>query len=123
MLKSCMGKTGLITIWWTENEYNTGNQTASGGGKFIAFARTLLSKAEVLLFDEVTSTLDLDTSRQMFRVMQDLKKDHTVLVITHNPELMRLSSDIIVVHGGRIVGQGGHATLIRRCKWYKELQA
>ncbi len=96
---------------------------SAGEKQLLAFARTLLSKAEVLLFDEVTSTLDLDTSRQMFRVMQDLKKDHTVLVITHNPELMRLSSDIIVVHGGRIVGQGGHATLIRRCKWYKELQA
>jgi ATP-binding cassette subfamily B protein len=97
-------------------------ETMSGGQRqLLAFARTLLSKAEVLLFDEVTATLDMNTSKQVFKIMQDLKKDHTVLVITHNPELMKISDDILVVNKGKIVGKGAHSVLIKKNKYYQVL--
>jgi ATP-binding cassette subfamily B protein len=107
--------------------YNTklvhdGEDMSGGEKQLLAFARTLLSGAEVLLFDEVTATLDINTSKQVFKIMQDLKKDHTVLVITHNPELMRASDDILVVNKGKIVGKGSHTSLMRKNKYYQVLQ-
>lgn len=95
----------------------------SGGQKqLIALARTLLSKSEILLFDEVTSSLDPNTSKQVEKVLKELKKDHTVVIITHKPNLMKMADDIIVVNNGEIVGKGNHKSLINKNKYYKQLQ-
>lgn len=98
-------------------------ENISGGQKqLIALARTLLSKSEVLLFDEVTSTLDLNTSKKVMGILKDLKKDHTILMITHKPALMRLADEIFVIDHGRLVGRGSHKTLIKENEYYQILQ-
>ena len=63
---------------------------SNGQKQLIALARTLLSKSEVLLFDEVTSSLDINTSKHVMEILKDLKRDHTILMITHKPELMNI---------------------------------
>ena len=95
---------------------------SSGQKQLIALARTLLSKSEVLLFDEVTSSLDMNTSKQIINILKDLKKDHTILMITHKPQLMRMADEIIVIDNGRLVGQGNHKELIENNKYYQILQ-
>ena len=95
----------------------------SGGQKqLIALARTLLSKAEILLFDEVTSSLDPNTTKQVIHVLKDLKKDHTIIMITHKPALMKIADSIIVIDGGRVVGIGKHKNLLEKNKYYQRLQ-
>ena len=65
----------------------------SGGQKqLISLARTLLSKSEILLFDEVTASLDPNTAKHVMNVLKNLKKDHTVIMITHKPKLMKMAS-------------------------------
>ena len=54
--------------------------------------------------------------------MEELKKDHTVLFITHDPTLMRKADRILVVDDGVIVAQGTHKALIKRSKFYRDLQ-
>lgn len=93
-----------------------------GQKQLIALARTLLSQAEVLLFDEVTSALDLNTSKKIMGILNNLKKDHTVLMITHKPQLMQMADDIIVIDHGRLVGRGTHKELNRNNKYYQALQ-
>lgn len=94
----------------------------SGGQKqLLALARTLLSKSEVLLFDEVTSALDADTTKQIVKVLKELKKDHTVLVITHKPEIMRQMDELLVIDNGKLVGRGTHKNLLHN-KFYQTLQ-
>ena len=110
-----------------KNGYNTklisdaGNISA-GQKQLIALARTLLSKSEVLLFDEVTSSLDMNTSKQIINILKNLKKDHTILMITHKPQLMKLADEIIVIDHGRLVGKGTHNELIKNNKYYQVLQ-
>lgn len=95
----------------------------SGGQKqLIALARTLLSKSEILLFDEVTSSLDPNTTRQIIKVLKDLKKDHTIIVITHKPKLMKIADKILVLDKGKIVGEGNHKELMKNNKYYRILQ-
>ena len=96
----------------------------SGGQKqLISIARTLLTDSEVLLFDEVTSSLDPDTALKVEDVLQDLKKDHTIIVITHKKELMKKSDYLIVLNEGKLVGMGSHKDLIKTNKYYEELIA
>ena len=95
----------------------------SGGQKqLIALARTLLSKSEILLFDEVTASLDPNTAKHVMNVLKNLKKDHTVIMITHKPKLMKLADNILVIDHGKIVGNGKHKELIKNNKYYKLLQ-
>jgi lipid A export ATP-binding/permease protein msbA len=95
---------------------------SNGQKQLIALARTLLSKSEVLLFDEVTSSLDINTSKHVMEILKDLKRDHTILMITHKPSLMKLADDIIVIDHGRLVGRGSHKTLLKDNTYYKSLQ-
>lgn len=95
----------------------------SGGQKqLIALARTLLSKSEILLFDEVTASLDPNTAKQVVKVLKDLKKDHTVIMITHKPQLMKIADEILVIDKGKLVGKGKHKDLIESNKYYQILQ-
>lgn len=95
---------------------------SNGQKQLIALARTLLSKSEVLLFDEVTSSLDINTSKHVMEILKDLKRDHTILMITHKPSLMKLADDIIVIDHGRLVGRGSHKTLLKDNTYYNLLQ-
>lgn len=107
--------------------YNTklianADNMSMGQKQMLSLARTLLSKAEVLLFDEVTSSLDDFTSKQIMDLLQKLKKEHTILMITHKPNLMKLADNIIVIDNGQVVGKGKHKDLIKNNKFYKNLQ-
>lgn len=95
---------------------------STGQKQLIALARTLLSKSEVLLFDEVTSSLDLNTSKKIVNILKDLKKDHTIIMITHKPQLMKMADEIIVIDHGKLVGKGKHKDLIKKNNYYKILQ-
>lgn len=95
---------------------------STGEKQLIALARTLLSKSEVLLFDEVTSSLDMNTSKKIVKILKDLKKDHTVIMITHKPDLMKVADEIMVINKGKLVGKGTHEELIKKNKYYQILQ-
>ena len=108
--------------------YNTvlrenGSNISGGQKQLISLARTLLSKSEILLFDEITSSLDPDTAFHITNVLKDLKKDHTVLMITHKPDLMKKADRIIVINEGKIVGDGSHKELLENNEHYRFLQA
>lgn len=109
------------------NGYNTklyanGDNFSVGQKQLLSLARTLLSKSEILLFDEVTSSLDLNTSKQIMKILKSLKKDHTILMITHKPMLMKQADDILVIDHGKLVGRGNHKTLMQNNKYYRDLQ-
>lgn len=98
-----------------------GANLSAGHKQLLSLARTLLSKSEILLFDEVTAALDADTTKQIIDVLKVLKKDHTILVITHKPEVMRAMDELIVIDEGKIVGRGTHKNLLNN-KFYQLLQ-
>ncbi len=114
-------------IMGLKDGYNTklvrdAENISSGQKQLIALARTLLSNSEVLLFDEVTSSLDMRTSKQIMKILKDLKRDHTILMITHKPALMKMADEILVIDHGRLVGKGTHKELMEDNKYYQILQ-
>lgn len=98
---------------------NAGN--LSGGQKrLLSLAKTLLTGAEILLFDEVTSQLDPKTTKEIINVLKDLKKDHTIIVITHKEEMMRIADELIVLNKGHVVAKGKYNNLSNN-KYFKDL--
>lgn len=96
----------------------------SGGQKqMISIARTILSDAEVLLLDDVTTSLDPSTAKQVPKLVDNLKKERTILMITKKPDLMKIADKIVVLDNGRIVDIGTHKELIERNDIYKMLQS
>lgn len=70
----------------------------SGGQKqLLSLARALLSNTKIILLDEVTSSLDPNTREQIIKLLEELKFNHTLIVITHEMELMKIADRIIVL--------------------------
>ncbi|MCM1052804.1 MAG: ABC transporter ATP-binding protein/permease [Ruminococcus sp.] len=108
-------------------KYNTilnENATNFSGGQkqLLAIARALLSKAEVLIFDEVTSSLDPILVEKIKDIFENLKLDHTVIIITHKKDVMKIADKIYVLNKGEIVGSGTHDELIKDNSYYIDLQ-
>lgn len=101
--------------------YNTKlseNSTNLSGGqkRLLSLARTLLDDKKILLFDEATASLDSKTTKIIIDLLQDLRQNHTVVVITHKQEIMKKADKIIVIDKGKKVGEGTHNDLIKKNK-------
>ena len=96
----------------------------SGGQKqLLSLARALLTTSEIILLDEVTSSLDPNTTNKIVNLLDDLKSDHTLIVITHNKDLMKAADSLIVLNNGKIEGVGKHDELIKNNDIYKQLNS
>lgn len=112
----------LFNMSIRKNLYFADTNISGGQKQLIDLARTLLSKAEIILLDEVTSSLDPNTSKKISKILQNLGKNHTVIMITHAPKLMKIADHLIVIDKGKVVGQGRHKELLLKNKYYKSLQ-
>ena len=54
-------------------------------------------------------------------LIKRLKEDHTIIIITKNPEIMRSADRVIMLEDGKIVDKGAHESLLKRCKSYRTL--
>ena len=99
-----------------------GGVNLSGGQKQrLSIARTLAKKTKVILFDEATSALDNNSQEYIKETIDNLVKDHTVVIVAHRLSTIIDADIIYVVHDGKIVGQGKHNELLKTNKIYKNL--
>lgn len=108
--------------------YNTiieedGHILTDGQKQLLVIARALLSKSEILVFDEVTSNIDPNTTIEIGRLLTDLKTDHTIIMITHKPEMMDISDRIVVIDKGKIIAKGLNKNVYEKCSLYRELKS
>lgn len=94
----------------------------SGGEKQrIAIARALLKDAPVLLMDEPTASVDVETEKIIKNTIVNLKGKKTILIIAHRLGTIRDADCIMVVNEGEICEQGTHNELIEFNGIYKKL--
>ena len=70
----------------------------------IALSRELLRETDLLILDEATNALDLETEAHILRNMRDAFPDMTVLMIAHRPESLALADRVLRIRDGRILG-------------------
>lgn len=94
----------------------------SGGQRQrLAIARALLMKTEIILLDEATSALDNETQSEIQNAIENLKGEYTILIVAHRLSTVIDSDRIFVVDEGKIIDNGSHKELLKRCKFYKNL--
>ncbi len=107
--------------------YNTiigeeGHLFSDGQKQLLAIARSLLTQAEILLLDEVTSNIDPNTTTQISEILKDLKQDHTIIMVTHKPEMMMIADRVIVLDKGKVISKGTNEDVFNKCALYQELR-
>lgn len=96
--------------------------TLSGGQRQrLALARAVLRNSEILILDEATSSLDLETERQVQEHLDQLRKNRTTLVIAHRLSTVRNADKIIVLECGKVTEQGTHDELMVYSRHYRDL--
>ena len=108
------------------NKYDTvlgeGGVNLSGGQKQrLSIARTLCKKSKVILFDEATSALDNESQEYIKRAIDNLVKNHTVVIVAHRLSTIMDADVIHVVDKGKIIATGTHTNLLKTSKIYKNL--
>ena len=94
----------------------------SGGQKQrIAIARALVKKAPILVFDEATSALDGESERYIMDTIESLRRDHTILITTHNLENIVTADIIVVMDDGAVAEMGTHDELMAKRGIYSRL--
>ena len=79
-------------------------ELSGGQQQRVAIARAIVKEPPLLLCDEPTGSLDLDTGRQVLGVLRELAREghHTVLVVTHNSAIARMADRVVGIHSGRL---------------------
>lgn len=95
---------------------------SEGQKQLLVIARALLTKSEILLFDEVTSNIDPNSTTKVEELLKDLKQDHTIIMITHKPEMMQIADRVIVLDKGKVVAKGTNEEVYNKSSLYRELR-
>mgnify|MGYP005804075517 FL=1 len=97
------------------------NNISVGQKQRLAIARVILKNTPIILFDEVTSSLDKKSKKEIDKVIEKLSKIKTVIVIAHTLDSIDNFDNIIVIKDGIITEQGSHEDLIEEKGMYYNL--
>ena len=99
-----------------------GGINLSGGQKQrLAIARTLLLNTKIILFDEATSALDNESQEYIKKTIDELVKDHTVVIVAHRLSTIVDADKINIIEKGMLVDSGTHEELLKNSKVYQGL--
>lgn len=94
----------------------------SGGQKQrISIARAILKPAEILIFDDSTSALDLKTEADLYEALQGSHPDSTKIIIAQRIASVRRADRIVVLENGSISACGTHEELLESCPIYQDI--
>jgi ATP-binding cassette subfamily B multidrug efflux pump len=93
----------------------------SGGQKQrIAIARALLRKPKILILDDATSALDMETEHEIQTAIRSVMAGRTVFIIAHRISTLRHADEIVVLDRGHTIQRGTHERLVRQPGLYRE---
>ena len=98
-----------------------GSLLSSGQRQRIAIARALMKNSAVLVLDEATSNLDLETEQRVMRAIRQQRVSRTTLVITHRVPTAKDADMIVVLRDGAVVEKGRHDELLAKCGDYYKM--
>ena len=87
----------------------------SGGERQrIVLARAFIKKPDILILDEATSSLDLESENLIYQSIKNLSNKMTIIIITHRLSFLKQSNKIFVIEKGKIIDSGNYKDLINQ---------
>jgi ATP-binding cassette subfamily B protein len=103
-------------------EIAQGGTNLSGGQRQrMAIARAVMKKAEIFIFDDSFSALDMKTDRELRQNLKESMGDATMIVIAQRVNTIMDATRILVIDNGEVVGMGTHKELLKSCQLYREI--
>ncbi len=94
----------LERVGLSDREYFYPKQLSGGQLQRVAIARAVVNNPDIIIADEPTGNLDSASSRVVMELLSDLHKaGHTILMVTHNPELTRYAKRVLFMHDGLVI--------------------
>lgn len=87
----------------------------------IAIARGFYRDHELIILDEPTAAIDPIEETKIYEQFAEISRGKTAVIVTHRLGSVKFANRIIVMEGGRIVGEGNHAQLLKDCSLYKNM--
>lgn len=106
---------------WDEHVGERGTGLSGGQRQRVAIGRAVLSDPDILILDDVTSSLDARTEKQIVTNLYGELRDKTVLIISQKINTIMLADRIILMDNGRIVAEGRHDQLLEENDMYREI--
>ena len=99
-----------------------GGVNLSGGQKQrLAIARTLVLNTKIILFDEATSALDNESQEYIKKTINELVKDHTIIIVAHRLSTIVDADVINIIDKGKLLASGTHKKLMKESDVYSNL--
>ncbi len=110
-----------ITLDLNKRITGDGRNISSGEQRRIEVARSLLESSQVLIFDEVVSTLDIETAFEIEKLALELPQ--TVIFVSHNfsGKLLKQYDEILVMDQGQLVANGPYEEMVKRCSYFSRI--
>jgi ATP-binding cassette subfamily B protein/ATP-binding cassette subfamily C protein len=108
------------------DKYNTkilerGSTLSAGERQLIALARAVIFKSKIIILDEATANIDVETEYLIQKAMENLIGKVTIISIAHRLSTIKKANRILVVHKGRVVEEGTHNDLMQKRGIYYDL--
>jgi len=98
-----------------------GVKLSGGERQRVGIARALVKNPSILIFDEATSSLDVENEAIIRESIEKASKGRTTIIIAHRLSTIRDADKIIVMEKGRIVGEGKHEELLKQNEIYRKM--
>lgn len=96
-----------------------GSRLSGGQKQRLALARTILGDREVIIFDEATSNIDVESENMIWKSIEEISKEKTVIVISHRLANVKNADKIYLLERGKLVEEGTHEELMgKKNKYY-----
>ncbi|MBN2418408.1 MAG: ABC transporter ATP-binding protein [Deltaproteobacteria bacterium] len=106
---------------WDTSVGEKGAGLSGGQRQRVAIARAIATNPSIIILDDVTSSLDLETERNVTRGIYDELNNATVLIISQKIRTIKESDRIVVMDKGRIIGTGTHKELLETSDIYRRI--
>ncbi len=125
-MNKALKQVNLFDFLQRENGLDTkilekGSNFSGGQLQRLAIARAILKNSSVYIFDEATSNIDSESEQMIMKVIFELAKEKTIILISHKLSNVIYSDNIYFIEDGEIVASGKHKELLEKNKDYKKL--